>query len=145
MTEAPNTEGQGNAPQGEGQAVWYGSASDEMKGYIQNKGWDDDPMKAVSSYQELEKFRGANENELLRFPKDPEADGAFDEIYTKLGRPESADAYEVTLPDGVPIDEARLGVYRDLAYKSGISQKQFQALAEADANYMAGVQQKQKE
>lgn len=132
---APAVEGQGEAPQGEGQA-WYQNESftPELQGYIQNKGWDD-PLKAVTSYQELEKYRGANEDELLRLPKDPEAEGAWDDIYSKLGRPESADNYSVELPEGITIDEGRLGVYRDVAYKNGISQAQFEALAKADVEY----------
>lgn len=143
--QAPVTEGQGEAPQGEGQALWYESAPDEVKGYIQNKGWDD-PIKAVSSYQELEKYRGANENELLRLPKDPQAENAYNEIWDKLGRPESADKYNVELPEGANIDEGRLNTYRDVAYKAGITQAQFEALAQADASYMASMmEQSQKE
>lgn len=138
MTEqAPETEGQGaSTPEGQGQAqsVWYNEAPDELKGYIQNKGWDT-PLKAVSSYQELEKYRGANENELLRLPKDPKAEGAFDTIWQKLGRPESADGYKITLPDGMQVDNTRLDAYRQIAHKVGITQSQFEALALADAEF----------
>ena len=133
--EAPADAGQVDTPADEGQA-WYESADDEVKGYIQNKGWDD-PLKAVASYQELEKFKGANENDLLKIPKAPEAEGAFDEIYAKLGRPESADKYELSLPDGVNVDEARLNAGRDAAFSLGLSQKQFEAMATFDAEYQA--------
>lgn len=137
--EAPVTEGQGAAPQGEGQAWYQGdNFTPELQGYIQNKGWDD-PVKAVQSYQELEKYRGANENELLRLPKDPDAEGAYDEIYTKLGRPESADGYSIELPEGAQLDEGRFTAIKDAAYKAGISQKQLEALALADSGYMAGM------
>ena len=84
MTEeaAPEAIGQveESAPVSEGQAetTWYTGANDETVGYIQNKGWNDDPMKAVTSYQELEKFRGASEDQLIMFPKDVEAEGAFE-------------------------------------------------------------------
>ncbi len=135
MTDAPQAEGQAQAPDAQGQAPWYNTAPAEVQGYIQNKGWDD-PIKAVKSYQELEKFRGASEDQLLRLPKDPKAEGAFDEIYKRLGRPETADKYSVDLGEGRQIDETRLNAYRDIAFKAGITQAQFEALAKADAEFM---------
>lgn len=134
----PPTGGEGNTP------TWYESAPDETKGFIQNKGWDD-PVKAVTAYQELEKFRGANENELLFLPKDPEAEGAFDKIYDKLGRPDAADKYEINLPEGVQLDETRLSGAREIAHKLGLNTKQFEALAQFDAEYMATAHQQQQE
>lgn len=141
MTDrAPAAEGQAQAPEAQGQATWYDTAPDEVKGYIQNKGWDD-PIKAVTSYQELEKFRGANEKELIRLPKDPNAEGAYDEIYNKLGRPDKPEKYSV---EGIQIegidfnvDEDRLNVFRPVAHAAGVSQKQFEALVKADAEYNA--------
>ena len=136
MTEqAPQVEGQAQvAPDTAGQAKWYDTAPDEVKGYIQNKGWDD-PIKAVNSYQELEKFKGASEDQLLKLPKDPNAEGAFDAIYDKLGRPVAPDKYEIKLPEGVQVDEQRLNGAREIAHKLGLNQKQFEELAKFDAEY----------
>lgn len=129
---APETQGQ--APAAEQSATWFESAPDEIKGYIQNKGWDD-PMKAVSSYKELEKFHGASEADLLMLPKDPDAEGAYDPIYNKLGRPESADKYEIELPEGIEVDAERLGGIKDVAHKLGLNSKQLGALIDYDAAY----------
>ena len=118
------------------QTNWYDSAPDEVKGYIQNKGWDD-PVKAVTSYQELEKFRGASEDQLLKLPKDMAEEGALDTIYDRLGRPESADKYDVQFPEGLEVDSNRLSAYQEAAYNIGLSQKQFEALATIDAEYMS--------
>lgn len=115
------------------QASWYDSAPDEVKGYIQNKGWDD-PIKAVTSYQELEKFRGASEDQLLKLPKEDNPE-EWAKIYNRLGRPESPDKYEVALPEDASIDKGRLDIYAKIAHESGITQKQFEALAKADAEY----------
>lgn len=125
MTEAtaPKDEGQveQSAPEGEGQAVWYESANDEVKGYIQNKGWDD-PIKAVTSYQELEKFRGASEDELLKLPKEGES---MDAVYDRLGRPESSDKYEIEIAEGVELDENRLEAFKGIAHEAGLNNVQF--------------------
>lgn len=143
--EAPIEAGQVESPAEEGQAsVWYDTAPDEVKGYIQNKGWDD-PIKAVTSYQELEKFRGASEDQLLKLPKDGEDMGA---VWDKLGRPESADKYELAFPDGVQVDEQYVNGAKELAHKIGLNNEQMQALAEYQAMYeqnMLGEMQKQTE
>lgn len=147
---APEGEGQATqvAPEATGQAEvkteqpsqetsqWYEAADDSLKGYIQNKGWDD-PIKAVTSYQELEKFRGASEDQLLVLPKDPEEEGAFDKIYDKLGRPEAPDKYAVELPEGIPVDKERVTGAQEIAHKIGLNQAQFDALAKFDAEYQA--------
>lgn len=140
---APEAEGQAAsaAPDSEGQAatqpVWYDSAPDEVKGYIQNKGWDN-PIKAVESYQKLEKFQGADENSLIKLPKEDDIEG-WGKVYNKLGRPETPDGYKKSLPEGASIDDARLNVYTKIAHETGITQKQFEALAKADNEYMASV------
>lgn len=125
-------EAQGQAPAALPESKWYDAAPDEIKGYIQNKGWDD-PVKAVTSYQELEKFRGASEDQLLKLPKDMAEEGAMDAIYNRLGRPETADKYTVDVPDGVELDGTKMAYYSELAHKNGISQAQF-------ANLVAGVE-----
>lgn len=116
------------------QSTWYDNAEGELKGYIQNKGWDD-PLKAVKSYQELEKYRGANEDQLIKLPNDPNEDGAMEEVWNKLGRPESPEGYEIDVPDGAEIDSDRLNFYKDVAHKAGVTQEQFKKIAEADTQY----------
>lgn len=141
MEQAPAAEGQAQAPEAQGQATtWYDKAPDEVKGYIQNKGWDD-PIKAVQSYQELEKFRGASEKELIKLPKDFDAEGALDPIYDKLGRPEAPDKYSFAAPEGVQVDENRMKGAQELAHKIGLNQKQFEALAQFDAQYWQQIEQ----
>jgi hypothetical protein len=134
----------GQAEQSSNDAAWYGTFDDELKGYIQNKGWDD-PMKAVKSYQELEKFRGANEDQLLKLPSDPAAEGAYDEIWNKLGRPSDAKEYKVEFEGDIKVDDERLSKYADVAHKVGLTQSQFEALAKVDAEYMGAIQSAQLE
>lgn len=133
--EAPIEAGQESeaAPAEIGQAkqFWFDSAPDEIKGYIQNKGWDD-PIKAVTSYQELEKFRGASEDQLIKLPK---GDEPWDNVWDKLGRPESPDKYELDLGEGTQIDDARFNMIKEVAHKAGLNPQQLQMLAEADSAY----------
>lgn len=136
--EAPTDAGQATeAPADTGQAtqteapLWFDGAPDEIKGYIQNKGWDD-PIKAVTSYQELEKFRGANEKELIKIPKEGES---WDEVYTRLGRPETPEGYNFEFPEGMQVDEGRLGAFTAKAHELGLNQKQAMELIIADSEF----------
>lgn len=140
VADTATPEAQGQAESEAAQSVWYDSAPDEIKGYIQNKGWDD-PIKAVTSYQELEKFRGASEDQLIKLPKDMNEEGALDAIYDRLGRPESPDKYELNI-EGADVDKDRLGFYAQIAHKAGITQQQFEQIAKADMEYWNSAMEK---
>lgn len=134
MTEtAPEGKGQvdNSTPDAEGQATWYESANDEVKGYIQNKGWDD-PLKAVSSYQELEKYRGASEDQLIKLPKDGES---YDAVYDRLGRPESADKYDFTPAEDTSVDQGRLDTFKGIAHSAGLNNAQFEKVVSEISKY----------
>lgn len=142
MSDQPQeAEGQAQAPDAQGQAqpetqAWYQGHdfADEDIGFIQNKGWDS-PVKAIEAYKNLEKFHGVPADQIIKLPKDFSEDGALDPIYDKLGRPESPDKYEVTLPEGVQVDEQRLNMAKEVGHKIGLNNQQIQALAEFDATY----------
>lgn len=148
---APEAEGQAAAaaPEAQGQATqeaanqasWYDGADEATVGYIKNKGWDASPLKAVEGYQNLEKYHGVSPDKILKLPEDMSAEGAMDEVYNKLGRPESADKYELSFPEGIPVDNERLGELTKVAHAVGLNQQQLAALAEADAKYLGGLLQ----
>jgi len=113
---------------------WYDGADEETIGFIQNKKWDENPLGAIKAYQELEKFRGVPEEQLLKLPKDGEP---MDEIWQKLGRPEKPEGYEVELPDDFNVDEARLNGFREKAFEAGIPADAFTKLVQWDAEFQA--------
>lgn len=138
MTEqAPEANGQAQAPEAQGQAPWYAveGVTDELKGYVQNKGWDN-PLKALTAYQNLEKYHGVPAEQIIKLPKDGEP---MDAVYNRLGRPESADKYDIKLPEGSQVDDNRLNSFKDIAHKVGLSQTQVNALAEFDVGYMSQI------
>jgi len=70
----------------------------ETLGYVQNKGWKG-PGDVLGSYRNLEKLTGVPADKIVKLPTDDNAE-AWNEVYTKLGRPESADKYTLPLPQG---------------------------------------------
>lgn len=120
---------------------WFDGAPDEVVGFLQNKGWTEDPLKAVSAYQNLEKFHGVPAEQLLKLPKDLNDTAALNDVFKRLGAPESAEKYEVTLPEGLTVDETRLGAIKQAAHNAGLLPHQLSALVKADADHVLTMQQ----
>lgn len=61
-----------------------------------------DPSMVVKSYGEFEKLHGVPVERLVKLPSPNEAKDpkAWDAVYNKLGRPETADKYQISVPQG---------------------------------------------
>src|SRR5690606_18358521 len=68
---------------------WTSGFSDDLKGFVQNKGFKD-PASVLDSYRNLEKLMGTPKERLLRLPENMDDANAMGEIYTRLGRPQTA-------------------------------------------------------
>jgi hypothetical protein len=82
-------------------AAWLGEGVDELTlGYVQNKGWDN-PLKAIQSYQNLEKLLGADKaGNAVVIPKADADPKDWAQVYDKLGRPGDPKGYKVNTPEG---------------------------------------------
>ena len=70
---------------------------------------------------------------------------AWDEAYTKLGRPESADKYALDVKsDVVPFDETAIKSFAEQSHKLGLNNKQAQGILEFYKNNMEGSAQQAK-
>ena len=122
------------APAAAGQAdvkPWFDGADPETVGYIQNKGWDkESPLKAVEGYRNLEKFHGVPADQIIKMPKEGDTD-AWNNVYSRLGRPESPDKYgmdSIKLPEGAELDSENIGYFDSIFHKAGISKAQRDAI-----------------
>lgn len=61
------------------------------------------------------------------------------EYYAKLGRPESAEKYDIKLPDGAPLDEKLVGSFKGVAHQLGLSNEAAQKLTEWYAGQASGI------
>ena len=130
---------QSNAPT-DTAGTWMDGMSEEQIGAIQNKGWKS-PADLYSSYAELEKFRGVPADQILKKPKDGES---YDEIYTALGRPESADKYVYNAPEGMEVSPI-IGSIQEAAFQAGMSSEGFTKLTDAYNESVAQIQAEQAE
>lgn len=73
----------------------------------------------------------------VRRPADDAPQAEWDKFYSKIGRPEKPDAYELKRPDGLPADlpydEALAGNFKAWAHQAGLNGKQAQSLHDAFA------------
>ena len=78
-------------------------------------------------------------------PNENSTDDQWNEVYTKLGRPESADKYKLEVKsDIVPIDEGAIKQFAENAHKLGLNNKQAQGILEFYKNSMEGTAQQSK-
>lgn len=102
----------------------------DLKSAVETKGWKG-PEEVARSYFELEKKVGAKG---VVIPKDDAPTDEFDRFYNELGRPESADKYDVgdwKPPEGLPWNaDAQKEMSAEL-HKLGLSNKQHAGALEA--------------
>jgi len=99
---------------------WY---SDEYKDVVTQKGWAS-ANDTLKSYTELEKTMGGR----VKIPTPESSAEEVSAYYSKLGRPENPDGYEIKeIPDNVPRDENMESLMRKVAFDSGIPKAAFEA------------------
>lgn len=130
---------------------WWDDIDEDTRGYVENKAWykdGKDPkdvlLDSVKAYRELEKFRGANENELLKLPKEGDADG-WAKVYDKLGRPESPDKYEFVAPEGRELDTEAVGMFAKTAHELGLTKGQAEKVFDVYTQYETQMVEQQRE
>lgn len=96
----------------------------ERMNVVTGKGWDN-PGALIDSYANLEKLARAPEDSIIRLPKErtPEA---MKDVYTKLGRPESAEDYSLKVPEGD--DGAFSKTAAGWFHEAGLNQSQVEVL-----------------
>ena len=78
-------------------------------------------------------------------PNNNSTDDQWNEVYDKLGRPESADKYQLDVKsDIVPFDESAIKSFAENAHKLGLNNKQAQGILEYYKNSMEGSAQQAK-
>ncbi len=105
----------------------------ELKTWIQSKGWKGVEAMADSAHN-LEKMIGAPADEVFRLPKNPDP-ATLATLFDRLGRPASADKYELPVPKGMTPDVNYIKAMQETFHKVGLTAAQAKALAEANGAY----------
>lgn len=110
--------------------------SPETKQLVADRKWENIDT-ALTSYRNLEKLTGVPPDQIIKLPKDNDPK-AWDAVYNKLGRPETADKYTIPLPEGDKGEFAN--VAKTWFHEAGISQSSATKLAERWNGYLAEQQ-----
>jgi hypothetical protein len=123
-----------------GQTDWTASLNEDLKGYIQTKGFKD-PASVVDSYRGLEKLIGVKDK-LLKLP-DNDDQAAWNEVYDKLGRPKDPKDYKFELPKETNPEFESWA--RDNFHKLGLTKKQGEELLKGYVELNSNTVQKQEQ
>lgn len=86
------------------------------------------PTDVVESYRNLVKLTGVPAEKIIKLPTDNDPT-AWNDVYTKLGRPDTSDKYDIPIPEGQSDDFAKTA--REWFHKSGLSVAQAKGITEA--------------
>lgn len=106
------------------QASWLDSLPDDIKKDPSLQMFKE-PSALAKSWVNAQKMIGAK---AVQIPGDNATDEEVAAFYNKLGRPESADKYEIKLPDGKVLDDGFAKGLKETAHKAGLNPKQLQNL-----------------
>jgi hypothetical protein len=78
-------------------------------------------------------------------PNENSTDDQWNEVYAKLGRPESADKYKLDVKsEAVPIEDGAIKQFAETSHKLGLNNKQAQGILEYYKSMMEGSAQQSK-
>ena len=127
---------------------WRAALSDELRA---DKSLENikDVQSLAKSYIHAQKLVGADK---IPVPNKHATEDDWNAVYSKLGRPETADGYKFNLPEDQKVDEEGLKVFADHAHKLGLlpnqaegmvkfyNEMQANQLKEQDSTALAGRQ-----
>ena len=103
----------------------------------------------ISKFTELESLAKSYVNatrmigqDKVAVPNNNSTDDQWNEVYDKLGRPESPDKYQLDIKsEAVPLDEGAIKSFAENAHQLGLNNKQAQGILEFYKNSMEGSAQ----
>jgi hypothetical protein len=109
-------------------APWHGVTDPVEAAFIDNKGWKS-PADVIKSYKGVEKLVGRDPESLLSLPKPGDTAG-WEALYSRLGRPESPDKYDLKIgAEGLTVDEGFQKQVAGMLHKAGVSTEQAKVIA----------------
>lgn len=109
-------------------ADWVAGLEADNRTLVEAKKWTS-PNDGLKAYRELE----AHSSKALTVPGENATADDWNKFYGRLGRPETADKYEIkvdrsTLPADMPYDEAIAVDFRNWAHEAGLNPRQAQLI-----------------
>lgn len=128
-------------------AQWFAGADPELIGHIQNKGWHEKPanevaLAAIAAHREAEKHIGVPADQIIRAPKDAADEAGWKALYTRLGKPDAPDGYDLTtvkFADGTDLSDDFSAFARKTAHDLNLPKDAGTRLASELAKFIDGA------
>jgi len=118
-----------NLGEGEAAKPWFSTIAEEnVRSHIEAKQYANPAQLAMANYN-LTRLQTGDPS-VLAVPGDDATPEQWNDVYTKLGRPENADAYTFDHGEGVQADPAMEAFGKEVAFELGLNPTQAQKLAE---------------
>lgn len=123
---------------------WYDTFQDaSIKEWAATKGWKS-PESAVQSAWHLEKLMGADKaGRGMVWPKDENDADGWRAVYSKLGRPETPEGYDIKLPEGS--DDTYLKAILPALHEAGVPKAKMQKILETHEAFAAKYHEQQED
>lgn len=129
VSPAPVANAQPEAPVAD--TAWLSALDEETRKAVEAHGIKT-PADAVAQFRAQRAEYSKLKNDALVAPKDDAPKEDWDKFYSRLGRPEKADGYQLKLPEGLPkelpYDEGFANEFKGWAHASGLNPAQAQSL-----------------
>ena len=121
--DADPGDGAGDDGHGQKTASWRDNLPEDMRGAKSLEGFEDVSALA-KSYLETKAMVGAN---TIKLPERTAEPAVWDEYFKAAGRPDESGGYKLPadgLPDGFKLSDTDVGSFKELAYNSGLNERQ---------------------
>ena len=115
-------------------ADWTASLGDELKGYVQTKGFKE-PKDVLESYRNFEKLQGVPKERLLHLPESMES-AEMAAVWERLGKPKEAKEYTFEIPKEHG-DEKLAETMKEVFHKNNVPRAQAEGVVKAWNEYQA--------
>lgn len=120
---------------------WLESITDpEARALVEQKKYGS-PNDVAVAYRHMVKLHG-RAPDVIGLPDKEDDEAGWATVYERLGRPGDANSYQYQPEEGVTPNEEYAAAIKDAAFKAGISQKQFAALAKANDGFVKQAMEK---
>ena len=108
--------------------TWFSDLPAEQQGLLEKKGWNKPEGKGelIKNYADLERQYRSGDKVVM--PKDANDAEAYNNLYNRLGRPDTPDKY--VFPEGA--DKEVTKQFAPIVHKAGLNQQQVDAIAKWD-------------
>lgn len=118
-----------NIGEGEAAKPWWNALPDEAaRKHVEAKQYASPAELALANYNLTRLQTG--DPQVLSIPAADAPKEAWDQFYTKIGRPETPDKYELQFGEGVQVDEGMVKFGKELFHEMGLPQAKAQAAAD---------------